>query len=102
MKQTLTTSQAAHLLLQDENARWSREGAYALIEYLEEYEDDHGVELEFDRVALRCEWHEYKSAIEAMEDVCSEPFKTENDALEWLRERTHVIEFDGGVVVQLF
>lgn len=101
MKQTLTTSQAAHLLMQDEYAKWSYKGAHALIEYLEEYEDDYGVELEFDRVAIRCDWHEYKSAIEAMEDVCSKPFETEDDAMEWLRERTQVVEFDGGVIVQL-
>lgn len=102
MKQTLTTSQAAFLLWQDESANWSRAGAHALVEHLEQIEEDCGAEIEFDRVAFRCDWHEYGSAIEAVEDTYSEaPFETEDDALEWLRERTQVIEFDGGVIVQL-
>lgn len=100
MKQTLTTSQAAHLLLQDENARWSYAGAYALIEHLEQLEDNCGMEIEFDRVAFRCDWHEYGSAIEAAEDRYSEEFGEESAAMEWLRERTQVVEFDGGVIVQ--
>lgn len=103
MKQTLTTSQAAHLLMQDDCAKWSYKGAHALIEHLEQLEEDCGMEIEFDRVALRCDWHEYGSAIEAVGDIYNEPpFEAEDDALEWLRERTQVIEFDGGVIVQLF
>ena len=102
MKQTLTTSQAAHLLMQDEYARWSYAGAHALIAHLEQLEEDCEMEIEFCRVALRCEWHEYKSAIEAVEDMYSEePFETEDDALDWLQDRTQVITFDGGVIVQL-
>lgn len=58
------------------------------------------MEIEFDRVAIRCDWSEYKSAIEAAEDIYSEEFGEEDEALEWLRERTQVIEFDGGVIVQ--
>ncbi len=101
MKQTLTTSQAAHLLMQDDCAKWSRAGAYALIEHLEQLEEDCGMDIEFDRVALRCDWHEYGSAIEAADDIYSEEFGEESEALEWLRERTQVIEFEGGVIVQL-
>lgn len=100
MKQTFTTSQAAYLLLQDDNARWSRAGAFALIEHLEQLEQDCGMEIEFDRVAIRCDWHEYGSAIEAAEDIYGDPFETEDDALEWLRDKTQVIEFEGGVIVQ--
>lgn len=110
MKQTLTTSQAAHLLIQDECAKWSYRGAHALIEYLEEYEETCGAEIEFDRVALRCEWREYTGIFDAAED-CGWEWEGGEDAdadekevaaLDWLRERTQVIEFDGGVIVQLF
>lgn len=101
MKQTLTTSQAAFLLWQDESANWSRAGAHALIEHLEEYEVYCGMEIDFDRVALRCDWHEYKSAIDAADDVYGEKFGEESEAIEWLQERTQVVEFDGGVIVQL-
>ena len=64
MIQTLTTTEAAELLLRDENAAWSRGGAYALIEYLEEHEEE-SAPMEFDRVAIRCDFNEYKSALEA-------------------------------------
>lgn len=107
MKQTLTTSQAAHLLMHDDCAKWSCNGARALIEHLEQLEEDCGMEIEFDRVAIRCEWHEYTSAAEAADDCCDRWFEgdeseREDAAMEWLRERTQVIEFDGGVIVQLF
>ena len=45
----------------DDNAAWSMAGAFALVEHLEEYEEDCGTEIEFDRVALRCEYSEYES-----------------------------------------
>ncbi len=101
MKQTLTTSQAAHLLMQDEYANWSYNGAFALIEHLEQIEEDCEMEIEFCRVAFRCEWHEYKSAIEAADDIYSEKFTDESEAVDWLRERADVITFDGGVIVNL-
>ena len=109
MKQTLTTSQAAHLLMQDENARWTYAGAYALIEHLEEYEAGCGVELDFDEVAIRCDWHEYASIFEAAEDYGwewegaedADEDEKEVSALDWLMERTQVVKFDGGVIVQL-
>ena len=59
MKTTLNTSEAASLLMADENADWTRAGAYALIEHLEQLEEDCGItEFEFDRVALRCDYSE--------------------------------------------
>ena len=61
MKNTLNTSEAASLLMADDNAAWSMAGAFALVEHLEEYEEDCGTEIEFDRVALRCEYSEYES-----------------------------------------
>jgi hypothetical protein len=62
MKQTLTTSQVADLLLRDDNAKWSYEAARALAEYYESQEENDGEELEFDAVAIRCEWDEYATA----------------------------------------
>lgn len=104
MKKTLTTSEAARLLLQDTNAKWSRSGAFALIEHLEEYEEGCGVELEFDAVSIRCDWCEYENVFDAAEDFGWEWDKGEDaaeKALAFLEERTQVIEFDGGVIVQL-
>jgi hypothetical protein len=76
----------------------------ALFEYLEEYEDSCGVELELDPVGICCEWREYPSALDAAKDY---GFKDGIDSkdetpLEWLQNRTQVVEFDGGIVVQAF
>ena len=61
MKNTLDTYAAASLLMADENAAWSNAGAFALVEYLEQIEEDCGTEIEFDRVAIRCEYSEHES-----------------------------------------
>jgi hypothetical protein len=61
MKNTLSTSEAASLLMADENAAWSMAGAFALVEYLEQIEDECDTEIEFDRVAIRCEYSEHES-----------------------------------------
>ncbi len=108
MKQTLTTDQAANLLVADDNAGWSYAGARALVEHIEQVEEDTGEAIEFDRVALRCEFAEYESAREAAEECGWEPDEDadkdaiEEAALEWLNDRTTVIEFSGGVIVQQF
>lgn len=89
------------MLMQDEYAKWSYKGAHALVEHLEQLEQDCGMEIEFDRVGIRCDWHEYQSAIEAADDIYSEKFTDESEAVDWLRELADVITFDGGVIVQL-
>ena len=38
---------------------FSYEGLHALFEYLEDYEDDIGEEIEFDMVAICCQYSEY-------------------------------------------
>ena len=43
MKNTLNTYEITNALLQDENAAWSYDGARALAEYLEEYEEACGI-----------------------------------------------------------
>ena len=109
MKQTLTTDQAANLLVADTNAGWSYAGARALVEHLEATEKDTGEAIEFDRVALRCDFSEYPNAREAAEECGWEPDEDadsedaiEESALEWLNDRTTVIEFSGGVIIQQF
>lgn len=109
MKTTLSTSQAVDLLKADTNARWSRAGAYALVEHLEQLESDCGTEIEFDVVAIRCDYSEYSSALEAAQDYGftteennTEEEALESEALEWLIDRTQVIEFSGGVIIASF
>jgi len=82
----------------------------ALFEYLEEYEEGTGEEMELDVIALCCDFTQYDSAREAAEEMIT-GFEREEDesdedleerALEELQENTTVITYDGGVVVQSF
>ena len=108
MRKTLSTSEATDLLVADDNAGWSYKGARALVEHLEQVEEDTGEAIEFDRVALRCDFSEYESAREAAEEYGWEPDEdadsddAEEAAAEWLADRTTVITFNGGVIVQQF
>ena len=88
--------------------RFSRDGASALFDFLEELEE--GTEgRELDAVAIKCDFSEYPSATEAARtqggffEIVGEDAKDgEAAALEWLQDRASVIEFDGGVIVQNF
>jgi hypothetical protein len=62
------------------------EGATALFEYFEQYEQDTGEEMEFDPVAIRCDFDEYES----LEDV-KENYQ-DIETLEDLQNHTTVIE----------
>jgi hypothetical protein len=124
MKTTLTTSQAAQILVDDENANWTRAGAYALAEYLEDLEEDTGEQIEFCRVSLRCDYSEYANLEDWAVDYFSDS-KQASDAMgleldmdgeTWTGDeeeiqdaiRSHIqdhgtlIEFDGGIIVSSF
>ena len=101
MKTILSTNELIDELRRDEYASWSYDGAKALADYLQEYEESTGEELEFDPVAIRCEFTEYESAIDAAAQYTSE-FTTEAAALEYLEDHTSVITYDGGVIIQDF
>ena len=49
MKMILSTHQVADALLADEYANWTRSGSLALAEWLEEWEEDTGEEMELRR-----------------------------------------------------
>jgi hypothetical protein len=76
------------------------------VEHLEQLEEDLGTEIEFDHVAIRCDYSEHDSALEAAKEYGFSPtaFQAEDDdaSLEWLRDRTEVIEFAGGVIIRNF
>lgn len=96
--------------------QFSREALEALFNYLEEYEQDTGEDLELDVVALCCDFAEYENAIAAAEDYgftseleagdynSQEDFEEakESEAREWLEDRTIVIDFNGGLIIQNF
>ena len=105
MYENLSTERAIKLLKEDDNANWSWSGAKALVEYLEDLENALNKSIEFDRIAFRCEYSEYSSALEAAADYGYTP--TEDDeiefaALTYLENKTTVIKFESGVIIQQF
>ena len=114
MKKTLGNSEAVRLLMNDECARWSREAAQAIVDHIEEIEESTEQEIEFDPVAIRCDFSEFESATEAASEygwqfdgddgeddlehrkVCS--------ALDFLEGHTLVMQLpkSDGVVIQNF
>lgn len=131
MKNTLNTSEAASLLMADENAAWTMAGARALVEHIEQIEEDCETEIEFDRVELRCEYSEHVSLIDwadqhfanyreefgieyispvtgESEDQsaldCDGNFHDEvlDSITEYIQDHGQLIEFDGGIIVSEF
>jgi hypothetical protein len=78
----------------------------ALFDHIEEMEQDTGEEYELDVIGLCCEWQEFKTALEAAVEYGFEEDEDEDAreeaALEWLREQTQVVDFDGGMLVMGF
>ena len=101
----MTTYECAKALTHDEFAAWTRSGAFALVEYLEQMEEDCGTSIEFDPVAFRCEFSEYES----LQDFAQQFWATDSQRLtrdkvikEYIEHRSTLIEFDGGLIVQDF
>jgi len=99
MKTTLPTYRAIQLLLDDEYASWSLQGARSLVEHLEQLDEDMDTESEFDPIAYRCNYTEYGSAVEALADYTSDKVEDEDEAMEHLMQETIVISFKGGVII---
>jgi len=85
------------------------EGLHALFDYLEQWEDDVGEPMEFDPIALCCQFSEYKSAAEAVAEINPDVYRdvvdnndsetAEENLLDWLHDETIVIAFDGGIII---
>ena len=98
----------------------------ALFDYFEELEQDCGMEIEFDPIAICCEWSEYEDSCswandyftgdqrgEIMKEVIKQWEEDPSIARygqdefkehwqEYLRDNTQVIEFNGGILVLAF
>jgi hypothetical protein len=113
MKKTMTQYDIAEELMNDINANWSRAGAFALAEYFEQIEMDTNEELDFDAVAIRCEFSQYES----LQDWASEygldcidlgvesddDDETKEEAIrDYIEERGTLIDFNGGIIVSQF
>ena len=82
--------------LRPDNFTWG--GLSALFDYMEEYEEDSGSKIEFDPIALCCEFSEYADFKEIQEAYSN----LELEDLEDLYDRTHVIEHDEGIIISDF
>ena len=85
----------------DRGEQFTYDGFRALFDHLEQIEDDTGEKIVLDVISLCVEYAEYPNAIEAASDYTGEKF-TEIEAMKYLEERTTVISFDGGVIVQAY
>lgn len=118
MKLQLSTNYAVDLLRRDEYAAWSYKGATALVEYLENLEDELGEEITFNCIDFRCEFSEFHSVQDWLTSHFGRPLKEalecagidhdeDEDALdsliaEFIRDRGTLVEFQDGVIVSAF
>jgi hypothetical protein len=102
MKQTVTEYQFVESFRAcGRESQFSRDALLALFEYLEEYENSTGMELELDPIAICCEWAEFSSAREAAQS-CGLETDDDDSAQMWLGRKTTVVQFPGGIVIQQF
>lgn len=105
MKQTVTEYQFVEAFRHaGRETQFSVNARRAIFAHLEDFEHDSGTELELDPVGICCEFAEYPSALEAAK-VYGSKFSEKYDefhALEWLQDKTQVIQFEGGIVIQQF
>ena len=94
MKTTVDTYQFINVMT---GHGFTRAGAVALFDYLEQYEEETGHELDFDPIAFRCEFTEYKNLEEIAHD-----YGEEYSDLDYLEQSATVIEFDGGIIITNF
>ncbi len=114
MKQTVTESMFIDSFIGGYKDNFSYEGKKALFEYLEQYEDDYGLEneIELNPISLCCEYSEYESAVDCIDKVgydCDYKEAQDDDddgfeeyALDWLQDQTTVITHDKGIIILVF
>jgi uncharacterized protein with ATP-grasp and redox domains len=88
--------------------QFTYDGLSALFDYLEEYEQDVGDEMELDVIGICCDFSEYGSVEECAEEHGLESDEEDEDDkrkdfLEQLQDNTSVIELDnGGIIIQAY
>ena len=104
MKQTINEYQFKDAFQKCRPDNFSYEGLTALYDYLEQYEEDTGQEMELDVIAICCEFTEYEDLKEFQgiyyDDIKGDKYKT----LEEIEEETIVIPIEGteGFIIQDF
>jgi len=86
MKQSITFSQFVDSFSEERKNQFSYDGKKALFEYLEEYEESTGEDIELDIVALCCEYTEYDSVSDYLADYSTDidrkDYENEEEYLE--------------------
>lgn len=108
----INPSDLYHDLKKMNRDNFSYDGAKALMEYLDELSDDIGENIEYDPIAFCCDYAEYAECeyIALSEEYNNAPKRADYDddeehakeLIEWLRDQTTVIEFQGGIIIQGF
>lgn len=86
MKQTINFSQFCDAFSDDRKDTFTYHGKQALFEYLEEYEEATGEEIELDIIALCCEYTEYENLKELQDNY------SDIKSMDDLEEHTQVIQ----------
>ena len=89
MKQSVSIYDFERAFKRCERENFSYDGLKALFEYLEEFEDGTGEEVELDVIALCCEYAEYDSLNEYNDD-----YGTEYDEIDLIQDDTTLIKID--------
>jgi len=90
MKKTVYINEFIKALEND----FSEEGKIALFNYFTQYEQETGVEIELDRIAIRVEYTEYSDFEEFKADY------PDIKSIEELKENFVYIPFSGGFIIQ--
>ena len=89
MKQSVNIYDFERAFKRCERENFSYDGLKALFEYLEEFEDSTGEEVELDVIALCCEYAEYDSLNEYNDD-----YGTKYDEIDLIQDDTTLIKID--------
>lgn len=89
MKQTINFYQFEQAFKSSRPNNFSYYGLKALFNYLEEYEDDCGEELELDVIDICCDYTEYENLKEFQEN-----YGEEYETLEDIQDATQIIAID--------
>lgn len=97
IKETVTESEFIHAFdRMNRSNNFTVEGRRALFEYLEQFSEDTGADVELDVIAICCEYNEYENIAEFQKDY-GEEYETIDD----IRDRTEVIKIDDDAFIIL-
>ena len=102
MKRTITESEFIDGFTGSYADSFTYEGKKALYEYFTELEEDTSFEIEYDPIAIHCEYTEYDDFTEFRDEYEDYVYEHKIKDLETLQEHTQVIEYKGGFIIQQF